>query len=368
MTQLELTLSDSLLVHGYVWLRVNGRTAGGQVVTPPYAILYSTSDEAIATISSEGVVFGENRGIVTITASSGSVQASVTVTVRGRVGVTLAQGPALADYLIAVGDTLPLAATFVDIDGFPIEGEVATDAAWSSSNPAAISVDEGGRVIAHQPLESAVVTVSTADEGSAAVNVSVAEVQAGLPATVRFAHAAPELGSLTFRPSRGGPVTLSAGQSVDVEVGSGFFYVTIDGLPDQAPVPPWTTMISPGAKLSLFGVGRTSLYLAPMWGPSEVVADAGMVRLVQGSSYLVVYVRPSGAHIDGAPEQCYFDPGLWTEHYIRPPGPFDLFLQAKYLAADSVRLAANAPAGQPVTLVLTGFSAETASYLTFPDN
>jgi len=93
-----------------------------------------------------------------------------------------------------------------------------------------------------------------------------------------------------------------------------------------------------------------------------------MVRLVQGSSYLVVYLRPSGAPIEGTPEQCYFDPGLWTEHYVRPPGPFDLFLQAKYQAADSVRLAGSAPTGRPVTLVLTGFSAETASYLTFPDD
>ena len=222
-------------------------------------------------------------------------------------------------------------------------------------------------MIGRQAQQAAFVTVATEDEGSATTTVAVDATEAGLPATVRFAHAAPELGPVTFRPSRGEPVTLSAGQSVDVAVGSGFFYVTLDVLPGQAPFQPWTTMIRPDAKLSLYAVGGTDLYLSAMWGPNEVVADSAMVRLVQGSSYLVVYLRPSGASIEGTPEQCYFDPSFYTEYYVRPPEPFDLLLQAKYQAADSVRLAADAPAGRPMTLVLTGHSAETAGYMTFPD-
>jgi hypothetical protein len=197
--------------------------------------------------------------------------------------------------------------------------------------------------------------------------VLVDGTQAGLPATVRFANGAPEQGPVTFRPSRGEPVTLSPGESVDVAVGSGFFFVTLDVPPGQEPLRPWLTLIPPDGKLSLYAVGRPNRYLSPLWGPSEVVPDSGMVRLVQGSGYLVVYLRPKGAPIDGVPEQCYFDPGLHSEYYIRPPEPFDLLLQAKYLATDSVRLTADAPAGRPVTLVLTGSSAETASYMAFPD-
>lgn len=369
MTELELTLSDSVQVHGYVWLRATGRAANGAVVGPPSAIRYSTSDETIATVSSQGVVFGQNRGTVTITASSGSVQASLTFTVRGRVVVTLAQGLALPEYLIAVGDTLPLAARFVDINGDPIEGEAAPGTVtWSSSSPAAVSVDGEGRIIAREPVQAAVVTATAGGEGSATATVTVDATQAGQPATVRFAHAAPGLGPLTFRPSRGGPVTLSAGESVDLALGAGFLYVTLDGLPGQAPLAPWTTMVPADATLSLYAVGQTSLYLVPMWGPDVVLPDEGMVRLVQGSSYLVVYLRPSGAPIDGFPDQCYFDPSLSTNYYARTPGPFDLLLQEKYDAADSVRLAANAPAGRPVTLVLTGNSAETAGFMTFHDN
>ena len=368
MTALELTLSDSLRVSGYVWMRATARAANGAVVAPTHAITYSTSDETIATISSEGVILGRNRGTVAITASSGPVQASLTSTVRARVALTHAQGLALPSYRIAVGDTLPLAATFVDFNGLPIDGEAAPgEATWTSSNPAAVSVDEGGRVIAHQPQESATVTVTTPAEGSAATTVVVDAVEAGLPATVRFANAAPGLGPVTFRPSRGEPVTLTAGQSVDLAVESGFFYVTLERAPGQAPLDPWTTLIQPDTKLSLYAVGQTSLYLSPMWGPHEVVPDMGQVRLVQGSSYLVVYLRDRGAPIDGLPEQCYFDPSLSTPHYTRLPGPFDIFLQAKYQATDSVRLAADAPAGRPVTLVLTGHSAETAGYMTFPD-
>lgn len=367
MTELELALTDSVQVHGYAWLRATARAANGAVVHPTQTILYSTSDQTIATVSSQGVVFGRGRGVVTITASSGSVQSSLRLTVRARVAVTLARGLALPSYRIAVGDTLPLEATFVDINGVPVEGEAAPgEATWTSSNPAAVSV-EAGRVVAHEPLQEAIVTVTMPHEGSAATGVVVDPAQSGLPATVRFANAAPGLGPVTFRPSRGEPVTVAAGQAVDLSVGSGFFYVTLDQRPGQAPLQPWATLILPDAKLSLYAVGQSSLYLSPMWGPSEVFADSGMVRLVQGSGYLVVYLRPSGAPIDGLPEQCYFDPSFHTPHYIRPPGPFDILLQAKYQATDSVRLAAEAPAGRPVTLVLTGSSAETASYLTFLD-
>ncbi len=122
MSELELTLSDSLQVHGYTWLRATPRAASGAVVPPPSTIVYSSSDETVATISSEGVIFGRDRGSVTITASSGSVQASLTLKVRARVSVTLAGGLALSSYMVAVGDTLPLAATFADMNGVPIDG------------------------------------------------------------------------------------------------------------------------------------------------------------------------------------------------------------------------------------------------------
>lgn len=369
MTGLELTLNDSLQVGGYAWLRVTARADNGAVVAPTHPIVYTISDASIATVSSEGVILGKNRGVVTVTATSGSVHASLALTVRARIGVALARGPALGSYRIAVGDTLPLAATFVDINGVPIDGTAAPgEVTWTSSNPAAVTVDEAGRVVGQQPDQEAVVTVTSAGEGSAATNIVVDVVEAGLPARVRFAHAAPGLGPVTFHHSRGEAVTLSAGQLVDLATGSGFFYVTLEGAPGQAPLQPWTALIQPDAKLSLYAVGQSSLYLSPMWGPFEVRDDMGQVRLVQGSSYLVVYLRPSGAPIDGLPEQCYFDPSLSSPHYNLEPGPFDIFLQAKYEATDSVRLAANAPAGQPMTLVLTGNSAATAGYMTFPDN
>ena len=371
MTELVLAFPSTMTVHASVLLLVTGRTADGAVVEPPYPILYTTSDTSIATVSSMGVVFAENRGTVTITASSGSVHGSLTVTVRARVAVVLGEGYtvplALPNYYLAVGDTLSLQAAFVDIDGEPIEGTPAVT--WSSSNPPAVSVDENGRVIALQPLQSALVTASTADGGLAWANVVVDSTQAGLPATVRFAHAAPGVGPVTFRPIRGEPVTLSVGQSVDVAVGSGIFSAKVDGLPAGQSLNPsdWTELIRPGASLSLFVVGGTSAYLVPLYGPSPVVADSGMVRLVQGSDYLVVHLQATGAPVDGTPELCYFDPGSPTEYFIRPAGRFDLVLERKYQANDFARLPADAPAGRPVTLVLTGSSAETAGYLAFPD-
>lgn len=102
MTELVLTFPGQLLVRESALLTVTGRTAEGDPVTPPYRILYRSSNDGIARVSSEGVVVGVNRGSVTILASSGNVQGSVTVAVRARLTVTLAQGFGLSDYQIAV--------------------------------------------------------------------------------------------------------------------------------------------------------------------------------------------------------------------------------------------------------------------------
>ena len=363
---LVLTLPDNntILLHAFTLATVTVRRADGLEVTPPTdSLIFSTSDAAVFAVTPQGAVVGRNRGTATLTVTYGSLSARLAVTVRARLAVGFGQTPASEPFRLAVGDTLPLTATFVDADGVPVAGVPA--ATWSSSNPDAVSVDQAGRITALQPGVVSV-SASTPVEGAASAAVVVDTLQAGLPATVRFVNGAPGIGPVTFLPNRGDLVRLSPGESVERAVKSGFFYVTLDGGKGQ-PDTLVTALIHPGDYVSLFAVGDVSLYLDALWRPSGVAADSGMVQVVQSSSFLVVDFLAPGAPAGDPPELCYFDPGLASGYYNLAPGRFDLLLQRKYAEADSVRLRADAPAGRPMTLVLTGSTAETASYLAFPD-
>jgi hypothetical protein len=271
---------------------------------------------------------------------------------------------------MAVGDTLQFTAIYADIDGIPT-GDTAAGT-WVSTNPAAVLVDGSGRVTGLQPLETATIRVQTPD-GMDSISVAISSVVAGAPATVRFAHVAPALGPITFLPSKGASFTLSYGEVLERQVGSGTFIIETSGLPFD-PAYDWNRhmLLAEGQYLTLFAVG------SPAWGRltrsygrrgAAVAADSALVTLVQGSTDgpRIVYLRPSGAPMSGLPELCYFDPGdSWAT--FTPAGGLDLILQDKYGSnAEIGRHAVTAPAGQAVTFVLVGDTPETLDVLVFPE-
>ena len=88
--------------------------------------------------------------------------------------------------LTAVGETLRLTATVLDQEGKAVEGAAVT---WTSSNPAVVSVDEGGLATA---LINGWVQVSAASDGVTAV-ASIIVMQA--PARVELRPASSTLGA-----------------------------------------------------------------------------------------------------------------------------------------------------------------------------
>jgi hypothetical protein len=261
----------------------------------------------------------------------------------------------------------------VDVNGDAIDSAPATS--WESSNPAALSVSSTGLAIALQPGQHSVVSAST-PYGSVSAEVVVSDVPVGEPAMVRFAHTAEGLGPITWHSNRLPPVTLSYGQSVELAVPSGTFYAVTDGLPEGVyDAQDFYGTIRPGDMLSLYGIsGWDQGFLTAAWSRHDVIpADSGLIRVIQGSEFPVVYLRETGEAKAGLPQLCYFDPGLPSDFFPRAEGAFDLILQQKrpgtYFDTTGAytRLPATITAGHAVTLVLTGKSLATASYFAFTD-
>ena len=370
VASLELVVKPTLEVNESALITVIARDSAGNglTLTTPPAI--TSSDPGIASVSQD-VIVALRRGSVTIGASIGAVRATAAVHIQARVKIALDfVNPGGSSWSMAVGDAVRLVASYVDVNGNAIpETPVAT---WSSSNPT-ITVDADGVVVSHQAFQWATIIATTPD-GQAGMSISVSDAIAGEPAVIRIAHTMTGVGPVTFQVGAAAAITLAYGESAQVPVLTGTVVVRMTGLPvgsgDYTPVSSFGALIRTGDRMTLYVTGNShDAFLTPTWAaPASVSADSGLVRLVQSSGYNVVFLRPTGAAADGQPELCYFDPGDPSPYFTRAAGGFDLLLQPKYTQnPETIRLAAAAPAGQSVTLVLVGFTAASAAVLTFPD-
>ncbi len=123
-TQLSATLLDSV-----------GNVLGGRTVT------WTSSNSAVASVSSSGLVTGVAGGTATISAASGGQQGTATVTVNAVSVASVVVSPSQAD--LSAQQSLRLNATPLDGNGNPIGGLPVT---WSSSDPYVATVTSGGLV------------------------------------------------------------------------------------------------------------------------------------------------------------------------------------------------------------------------------
>jgi F5/8 type C domain/Bacterial Ig-like domain (group 2)/Right handed beta helix region len=138
-----------------------GNPLTGRVVT------WTSSNSAVATVSTSGVVTGFATGAATITATSAGTSGSAAITVTQVPVASVTVTPAIASLL--AGATLQFTATLKDSAGNTLTGRSVT---WASSAPAAATVSPVGFV---NGLATGAVTISAASEGqsgSAALSVS----------------------------------------------------------------------------------------------------------------------------------------------------------------------------------------------------
>ena len=132
-----------------------------------YAASWATSNTSIAAVTATGSLSGLAPGISTITASVGTTNATVVVTVQAT--RTLASVNVIPAATLGVGATrqLMVIGTYSD----QTEADVTNAAQWAISNPAVTTITANGLLTGLIP-------------GSATATASVGAVNAGVPVTV----------------------------------------------------------------------------------------------------------------------------------------------------------------------------------------
>ena len=127
-------------------------------------VAWSSRDASVATVDESGRVTAAGNGEATITARSGAVSGSASVTVRQEpAAATLAPDSLL---LAALGDTARLEATVTDANGHPIDDARVV---WASADASVATVDESGLVTAVSAGRATV----TAAAGEARADVAI---------------------------------------------------------------------------------------------------------------------------------------------------------------------------------------------------
>jgi uncharacterized protein YjdB len=140
---------------------------GGSVTGRP--VFWATSDAAIATVTSTGVVTGIAPGAVTITATVDGVDGTAAVTVTPVPVASVTVSPSSGS--LEVGQTLQLSATTASAGGQTLTGRVVI---WSSTSSTVATVSSTGLVLGVAP---GVATISATSEGrTGTAQVSVAAV------------------------------------------------------------------------------------------------------------------------------------------------------------------------------------------------
>jgi uncharacterized protein YjdB len=129
----------------------SGNTLTGRIVS------WSSSDNSVATVASNGEVTGVGSGSATISASSEGQVGTATITVGAVPVATVNVAPSTA--AVDIGSTVQLTATTLDASGNTLTGRAVS---WSSSDNAIAVVSPSGVVTG---VSAGVVTITGTSEG-----------------------------------------------------------------------------------------------------------------------------------------------------------------------------------------------------------
>jgi uncharacterized protein YjdB len=135
-------------------------------------VTWSTSDGAIATVDTNGLVKAVGQGASRITASAGAKSGSASITVGPVPVASVTVAPATATAF--EGDTVRFVATLKAADGTVLTGRTVS---WSTSNGNVATVDGTGLATAQHVAGTATITATAGGQsGSATLQVDVQPV------------------------------------------------------------------------------------------------------------------------------------------------------------------------------------------------
>lgn len=158
---------DTILQAGTVQLAATPEDGGGNPLVR--AVTWSSGSAAIATVNSAGLVTGVGLGTTTITATSGGIPGTASVTVIQAPVATVTVSPKTPG--VQIGKTVQLNATTRDAKGNTLTGRVVT---WASGTPGNATVDGTGLVTGAAAGTSVITATSEGINGTATVTVTVA--------------------------------------------------------------------------------------------------------------------------------------------------------------------------------------------------
>ena len=237
--------------------------SGGVITGRP--VTWSSSNAAVATVSTSGLVSALAPGSVQLTATVGGVDGTATITVTSVAVASVAVTPASAS--VVVGGTVQLAATARDAAGNVLTGRTVS---WSSATPGVATIDANGLVTAVSAgtsvitatidgvTASATITATAVPVASVSVSPGSASLTTG--STVQLAATARDAAGniLTGRPvswSSASPAVATvdgAGLATGVAPGSAVITASVGGVTATATltvtlVPVASVSIAPGS-------------------------------------------------------------------------------------------------------------------------
>ena len=144
----------------------------GQVLTGKQ-VMFASSNTAVATVSTQGLVTAAGTGTATITATSEGATGNATITVAPDPVAAVEITPSTASILI--GGSTQLTAIARNVSGQPLGGRTVF---WSSSSPSLASVSSAGVVTGLAPGNAVIIASIEGKQASATVTVRAVPVAA----------------------------------------------------------------------------------------------------------------------------------------------------------------------------------------------
>ena len=156
LTAIDQTVPLSADVHDQLGRPITGAT-----------VAWSSSDTAVATVDTSGLVTAVANGSATVTALAGDVSGSASIVVS-QTATTVEITP--TTHTLASGDTVRLVAMATDDNGYPVDGAAYS---WTSSDTTVASVDDMGLV---RGVAEGTATITAAGSDAAAGVEGAAEI------------------------------------------------------------------------------------------------------------------------------------------------------------------------------------------------